>query len=252
MTEAHGIGFVAGNLGLVPHTMRLERDGTAAQMRRALRNCEAVRIPTHTRRSCVRPRGARKCALQVLHGMDFGSAASVLQLLVYASPEADVRVVEAEVHDWIRRRARPNDASASLPLLILVVDALPMGALVEAQIEAAEPGSAPLAQFAWEQRAHGLLLSCTTAIGGTGPCVTGSTAAADVPSALGMLQCIVAAAGDAGSVSLEQVGAALRDAFSAARQRLPENAQVRRAGGACYARCFRAARSVGWHVRADH
>ena len=42
MTSAHSLGFVAGNLGLVPHTMRL--DGlTTAQTRRALSNCEAVR-----------------------------------------------------------------------------------------------------------------------------------------------------------------------------------------------------------------
>ena len=42
MTAAHATGFVAGCIGLVPATMRLE-DGTAAQTRRALANCEAVR-----------------------------------------------------------------------------------------------------------------------------------------------------------------------------------------------------------------
>ena len=42
LTAAHGVGLVAGNLGLHPASMTLVPGGTGAQAAQALANCAAV------------------------------------------------------------------------------------------------------------------------------------------------------------------------------------------------------------------
>ena len=169
----------------------------------------------------------------MLRGLSFGTAGGVTQLLLYVSRDADAAAVEREARGWLRGRARAGDAAdVPLPLLLLVVDGLPMGALVEAQIEAADPSAPPLAQLAWqEERAHGLDLSCAAVVGGLSRPAAGGAA-----SALGMLQCAVGA--DAGCVTGAQLGAALRDALAAFRRRLADAGSAPSLGDACYVRCF--------------
>ena len=166
MTEAHGVALVAGNLGLDPATMTLVEGGTAAQAEKALDNCAAV-----------------------LGGLSF-TARSTLQLCAYVTAEADAAAVRRAVRGWLHRHkvgrgggkgdgeaaskaefkgeagggdAAWEDAAA---VVVVQVGALPMGALVEIQIEAATAEAPPLARRSYRVRRGNLDVACRLTVGG--------------------------------------------------------------------------------------
>ena len=172
LTTSHATGFVAGNLGLVPHTMALIDGGIVPQTSQALRNCAAV-----------------------LDGLGL-SAARTLHLLLYVVRAEDVAPARAVARRWLARWAGPADDAPPPPLLVLVVGALPMGALVEAQLEAATADAPAPRQLRWELPLEGApagaTVRCALAVG-----------------PLSVLQAVVACDGP-GGVGLAAVEAAVR------------------------------------------
>ena len=140
LTAAAGVGNVAGQLGLVPTTMALVEGGALAQARLALRHSEAV-----------------------LSGLGLGTRRP-LSLIAYVVRESDVVQVHAACHAWLWRRCGGGGAPLP-PLLVLRVGALPMGALVEVQLEAGEEGAGgeavPARAAEWEEEAQSLTFRCT-------------------------------------------------------------------------------------------
>ena len=171
LTTSHATGFVAGNLGLVPHTMALIDGGIVPQ---TCRRC-ATAPPSWT--ASASPPRARCTSCST-----------------WFAPRT-----------W-RRRA-PSRAAGSRagparrtmpppPLLVLVVGALPMGALVEARLEAATADAPAPRQLRWELPLEGApagaTVRCALAVG-----------------PLSVLQAIVACDGP-GGVGLAAVEAAVR------------------------------------------
>ena len=130
LTRGAGAGFVAGSLGLQPASMTLAEGGARAQARLALRNCEAV-----------------------LGGLSIAPSGT-LGLVVYITRAADATAVHAEALRWLCRVAHQRGAPPSSvpPVLLLQVGALPMGALVEVQLEACAPSALALHSCTWESR----------------------------------------------------------------------------------------------------
>ena len=146
LTVGQGLGYVAGSLGLVPSTMRLVEGGAGSQAALALRNCSAV-----------------------LAGLGLSSA-HAQSLVIFVTHAADAAHVRAVGMRWLERESGQRGVPPEKlpPLLVLQVGALPLGALVEAQLEAREAGAQPLMRERWTQplaphgeiegRSHGELL----------------------------------------------------------------------------------------------
>lgn len=115
LTVGHGVAYVAGSIGLVPAEMQLASGGAAQQTRTALDNCAAV-----------------------LKGLSL-NAASTLSLVIYIIDAADAPAVQKTAATWLRRATQQPRASAETlpPIHILQISALPMGALVEVEMQAA-------------------------------------------------------------------------------------------------------------------
>ena len=131
LTVGQGLCYVAGSLGLVPSTMRLTDGGAGSQAALALRNCSAV-----------------------LAGLGLSSARAQ-SLVIFVTHAADAAHVRAVGMRWLEfqcssgQRGVPPEKLP--PLLVLQVGALPLGALVEAQLEAREAGAQPLMRERWTQ-----------------------------------------------------------------------------------------------------
>ena len=223
MTEAHGVALVAGNLGLDPATMTLVEGGTAAQAEKALDNCAAV-----------------------LGGLSF-TARSTLQLCAYVTAEADAAAVRRAVRGWLHRHkvgrgggkgdgeaaskaefkgeagggdAAWEDAAA---VVVVQVGALPMGALVEIQIEAATAEAPPLARRSYRVRRGNLDVACRLTVGGVSPAAA-ATATADATAATTAAAAApVAAEAAAAAAKFRQhafVGRTVKDMDAALRQHL--------------------------------
>ena len=128
LTCGLGLASVAGSIGLRPASMTLVEGGAAAQAAVALRNCVAV-----------------------LGGLSIAPTGA-LSLVLYVTRAADGDIVRAVATRWLRRVTDRREAPAGVlpPLLVLQVGALPMGALVEAQLEATTDGAPPRLRWSLE------------------------------------------------------------------------------------------------------
>ena len=136
MTAAHGVAAVAGNLGLDPASMTLVPGGTASQAAQALANCGAV-----------------------LRGLGF-DAGRTLQMVAYVTAAADSAQMRRAARRWLRGHGAERAA-----LLLVQVGALPMGALVEVQLEAAAAAAA-LVQHGFTLNHGRLHLACQLTVSG--------------------------------------------------------------------------------------
>ena len=137
MTAAHGVAAVAGNLGLDPASMTLVPGGTASQAAQALANCGAV-----------------------LRGLGF-DAGRTLQMVAYVTAAADSAQMRRAARRWLRVHGAERAA-----LLLVQVGALPMGALVEVQLEAAAAAAPALVQHGFTLNHGRLHLACQLTVSG--------------------------------------------------------------------------------------
>jgi len=200
MTSADGLAHVAGNLGLVPHTMRLVGGGVEPQTRLALANSAAV-----------------------LGGLGF-RAEWALALLCYVRHPSDLSAAQRTCRAWLSRQAQGARRPA---LLVLQVGGLPMGALVEAQLEACTGDAAVLAEE-WEQESPGVRLRCSAY-------AVDSTAGATERTRRVRLQCVALPTGEGSAVDLAHLPGAMRAATAAALARLGAVGPLR---GGSFARGF--------------
>ena len=237
LTAAHGVALVAGNLGLDPASMRLVAGGTAAQAAQALANCAAV-----------------------LQGLSF-EAMHTLQMVFYLTADADAAAVRGAARRWLREHG-----AAGVALLLLQVGALPMGALVEVQLEAAAAATPALAQHSFTLTHGRLQLACHLTVsgastaqayadraggasppGGAEPSAAGDGSLEPSPvAALGTLQCLVslAAGAEAGAEAAEVPVAQLVGSLCEAQRQMRELLEARKlcAGRAQHVRAFCEAR----------
>lgn len=216
MTSAGGVAHVAGNLGLIPHSMVLAEGGVAPQTRLALANSAAVlRGLGHDSRNCI-------------------------GLVVYVTREEDLSFVHRICRAWLRRQAVAPAGAPLPPLLVLQVGGLPMGAAVEAQLEAAASQTGTLLLAEWVEVHQSVLLRCSAAV----------VAAADQAAAHGsgdeggegtlhrvMLQCLVNAA-HAADLDLAHLARAVREARASLLARLSQALGSGRLCGSSFTRCF--------------
>ena len=224
LTCGLGVTYVAGSLGLVPASMTLADGGAAAQTRQALRNCA-----------------------QTLRGVS-QSAAGALALVLYITHIADAPAVRASAAHWLRRvTERPAaDAAALPPMLLVRVGALPIGALVEAELQACPPHLPSLYRARWTVglagAANGLELLCDAALSGLLPPATSKEATTTAASDAGMIACGVAyclvRAEDDAIISLAQLGQLLGEAVSQLDSRLRDCQHGLQLGSSLFARAL--------------
>ena len=227
VTAGLGVGYVAGSLGLRPATMDLTA-GAVAQAELALRNCAAVLD------------GLRMCA------------SNALALVMYVTELADAAAVHATAMRWLRRtterRDGDGDAVADLPpVLMLQVGALPMGALVEAQLEACAAAAPALLRARWsmpievprgELKCEVGELKCEVAMGGM--------AAADGAEAEHAISCVAASGTatfrvvveDGADLAIDRLASTVAAAVDTLEARLRECVPALTLSSTLYARAF--------------
>ncbi|KAL1520498.1 hypothetical protein AB1Y20_022077 [Prymnesium parvum] len=163
LTVGGGTAYLAGSLPLEPARMRITAGGARAQTRLALDNCAAV-----------------------LAGLAL-SAAETVRALLYVARREDLCEVHAEAEVWLRAAT----AGRAVQLLLVQVGGLPMGALVEAQLEAATSSSA-CTRIEWSSATReGCLLECDALLRGR-PIPQDADAAGKLEAGYSSLQCCVA------------------------------------------------------------
>lgn len=204
LTSGLGVAYVAGCIALIPSEMSIVGGGAGAQTLLALKNCEAV-----------------------LRGVSL-SPAGALSLVIYLVDGADAPAVQTAAMAWLRRTTggestEVGGASTALPpLLLLQVGALPMGSLVEAQLEASATSSVPpLLCEDWPMPAFGgvgVHVASTVASAAPTPMV-GNGAGGQAAS--GVAHCMVSATDEtASSLTAGQIGAAIAAAAAQIDERL--------------------------------
>jgi diphthine-ammonia ligase len=234
LTVGLGVGHLAGSLGLRPATMLLAEGGAVAQARLSLANCASV-----LRGFCL-------------------SEAGALALVVYIVNIEDAAAVREVATRWLRRVTDMDASSSSSalpPLLLLLVDALPMGALVETQLEVCEDGEGAgrLYREHWAiSGAAGCEIRCDATVAGAvappplpPPLGPGPGAAGDeppptpTPVACGLANCLVSAPNDSSALlELCQITDLLGAAAAQLVERLHASKPALEAGAALYARVF--------------
>lgn len=231
LTIGRGVGYVAGSLGLQPSSMTLVGGGAARQAALALHNCA-----------------------QVLRGLS-QTAAHAAALIVYVTRAEDAQVVAGVSQRWLRHvTSRPAAPADELPpLMVLQAGALPMAALVEAQLEVSSAADgAPTTRetlcfrVAGEGDSKGggaeVDVRCDAVVlpHGTAPDTAAAAAGATACGHAFLLVCADAGA----SISARHVGRAISEATSRLEERLRNGegggsaAAAAAIGPSVYARIF--------------
>jgi enamine deaminase RidA (YjgF/YER057c/UK114 family) len=202
--------------------MTLAQGGTATQARLALANSAAV-----------------------LRGLGHDSRNSI-GLIAYVAREDDLPLVHRICRAWLRRQtAAPAGGAMLPPLLVLQVAGLPMGAAVEAQLDASASEAETRLLGEWVEQHDSVLLRCSAA----------AVAAADQSGAPDsnpdsgcrdgddgtvyrvMLQCLVDTAHEV-ALDLVPLASAVRSATASLLARLSPAHGAARLCGSSFTRCF--------------
>lgn len=97
------------------------------------------------------------------------SSVGAFSLILYVTCLADATLVRPIALRWLRRVIHREDASAEdlPPILVLQVSALPLGALVEVQLEASDPSAKSIFRQSWATTSDGICKAyCDAAVAG--------------------------------------------------------------------------------------
>ena len=189
LTVGYGVCYVAGSIGLRPAEMVLVDGGAVAQAELALKNVAQV--------LSAGPRDGE--------GM---SAAGALTLTMYITRTEDAVAVRAAALNWLRKVTdQPKASSEQLPpVVMLQIGALPMGALVEAQLEATPPDLPPLYTDRFNINAGGFELACSVNVAGG---LVSDDEDDKTTSACGSAFVLVKASDDSPALTMAQLGGSL-------------------------------------------
>jgi len=194
LTVGQGACFVAGSIGLIPASMALVKGGAQAQASLALQNCASV-----------------------LRGLSM-RAADTMALVMYITHGSDAAHTHGIAAQWLQRVAgeQVTDALPLPSVLVLQVGALPMGALVEAQLQACEASAPAFFRAHWRHPVQQAKATFQWDATFSGACFQTAAKGSDLSSdehtackvANGVLTGILSAEGDA-CISADLVGAAV-------------------------------------------
>lgn len=210
LTLGASTAFVAGSIPLVPSSMALIDGSLRDHTRLALSNSAAV-----------------------LRGLHI-SPANTIRVMLYVTRREDIPHVQLEANAWLSEMMAARRDEAGFQLLLLQVGGLPMGAAVEAQLEAFVHAPDAPARLDWR---------CLTPDGYTVQCdallfkYESSDALPEWDVAYSSLQCVLTA-NDILQPSVEALSCAIASAVEELASRAAALESPLQLGGAMYVRAF--------------